>query len=243
MDKLLKLMPLMLLLFLAGCSSKNDDEESEVFSTTLNMMNEDNGKTLFEDTGYYIDNVGNFTSEYGYWCIVDAGNTSLSNTKWQADLENRVRTAAVQYNHSYHFFRNADLIEFPSGTFAVPLETDFYKLRVEEPIKENGVTKGAVVKFVKSKVSSRTLPAKGSVIGSMVNAADSKIEIPVPKGAEYCEGEKIKSIGNIFDIQINDGKLIIKPNYWSDGSSRREEFDLYIRQGSICTKVLFYVVG
>ena len=123
------------------------------------------------------------------------------------------------------------------------METDFYKLRVEEPIKENGVTKGAVVKFVKSKVSSRTLPAKGSVIGSMVNAADSKIEIPVPKGAEYCEGEKIKSIGNIFDIQINDGKLIIKPNYWSDGSSRREEFDLYIRQGSICTKVLFYVVG
>ena len=243
MDKLLKLMPLMLLLFLAGCSSKNDDEESEVFSTTLNMMNEDNGKTIFERTGYYIDNAGNFTSEYGYWCIVDAGNTSLSNTKWQADLENRVRTAAVQYNHSYHFFRNADLIEFPSGTFAVPLETDFYKLRVEEPIKENGVTKGAVVKFVKSKVSSRTLPAKGSVIGSMVNAADSKIEIPVPKGAEYCEGEKIKSIGNIFDNQINDGKLIIKPNYWSDGSSRREEFDLYIRQGSICTKVLFYVVG
>ena len=77
----------------------------------------------------------------------------------------------------------------------------------------------------------------------MVNTAGSKIEIPVPKGAEYCEGEKIKSIGNIFDIQINDGKLIIKPNYWSDGSSRREEFDLYIRQGSICTKVLFYVVS
>ena len=63
MDKLLKLMPLMLLLFLAGCSSKNDDEESEVFSTTLNMMNEANGKTHFEGTQYYIDKSNKFVSE------------------------------------------------------------------------------------------------------------------------------------------------------------------------------------
>ena len=148
MDKLLKLMPLMLLLFLAGCSSKNDDEEPEVHSTTLNMMNEANGKTFFEETQYYLDQFNIFVSESRDWCFVDAGSTSLSNTKWQADLTNILFGAVVQYKHCYHFFEADLLRRFPSGKTAVLAGSVSYKLWVDEPITEGNTTKGAVVKFV-----------------------------------------------------------------------------------------------
>ena len=243
MDKLLKLMPLMLLLFLAGCSSKNEDEESEVFSTTLNMMNEANGKTLFEGTQYYIDKSNNFVSESRDWCLVDAGSTSLSNKKWQADPANRVFAAAVQYKHCYHFFETARLRFFPSGKCAVLVGSVFYKLWVDDPITEGNTTKGAVVKFVKTIVSTNALPAKESVIGEMHNGVGNKIEYSVPEGAECTFGYYPTDRRSDFNIQVNGGKLTIELKSWKDDFEGTSyiDYEIYIRHGTLWTPVFFRV--
>lgn len=244
MEKTMNLLPLMLLLLFASCSNKCDDEEPEVFSTTLNMMNEANGKTYFEGTQYYIDKANNFVSGSRDWCIVDAGNTSLSNTKWQADPANRVFSAAVQYKHCYHFFETDRLRFFPSGKCAVLQGSVFYKLWVDEPITADGVTKGAVVKFVKTVASSNAIPAKGSMIGEMnyYNQGD-KIVFSVPEGVECTRGYYPTDSKSEFNIEVNGGKLTIELKSWKDDFEREDyiDYEIYIRYGTLWTPVFFRV--
>ena len=243
MDKLLKLIPLMLLLFFAGCSSKNDDEEPEVLSTTLNMMNEANGKTLFEETQYYLDQFNIFVSESRDWCFVDAGSTSLSNTKWQADLTNILFGAVVQYKHCYHFFEADLLRRFPSGKTAVLAGSVSYKLWVDEPITEGNTTKGAVVKFVKTIVSTNALPAKGSMIGEMNNEVGNKIVCSVPEGAECTFGYYPPASKSDFNVQVNGGKLTIELKSWEDFFEGGDyiDYEIYLRHGNLWTPVFFRV--
>jgi len=228
-----------LVLIFNACSNDNDRKDPEG-TVTLNIMNEDNGKTNLVNSDVYINKSNNFKAQS--WYMIDAGIASL-NTDYQPGLQNITHESAVQSGHLYYLYNPEGIVEFPSGTRAAYEGTSYYKIVVVSPILENGINKGAVIKYVQCYPLSSNLPEKETSIGQMTSSGD-QLKYSVPKDAEYAAGTYLQSEMKYFDIQLDAGELTVKLNKYVDKvEGPYGDYMIYIRSGNVCTSLVFHVIA
>lgn len=233
----------MLLLFLCTISfvncSDDDDAKDPADTVTLNMMNEGNGKTILGQSDVYINNANNFKTNSCY--IVDAGKVSGLGANAEPQLNSLAKEAAVVAGHLYQIYDRNVLRTFPSGNHAIQVKAGYYKAYVVAPITSENTTTGAAVKYALTYPEAKGLPEYEELIGNMDNMGD-QIEYTLPKGIEcaysdYLEGEK-----NAFDIQMTDGKLIVRLLKSVDRiHGPYGTYEIYVRSGSSFSSIEFNV--
>ncbi len=224
-------------LMFIGCSNDDDNVDEPKETVALNMMNEDNGKTTLANTGTYIDNSNNFNSG-NYWYIVNAGTSSLG-TNDLPDLQNATHEAAVQPGHLYYLYNSYNLVHFPSGKIVTSINASYYKIKVDSPIMENNINKGAVVKYVSCYPLSNNLPKAGSDLGK-ITYSDEQLECSVPQDAEYVMFDTFGA--NNIDMHLNKGRLTIKLKCNADKlDGPYGRYTIYVRSGNVCSFVFFNI--
>ena len=216
-------------LCLTACEKDADNDIDMQSFATLNMMNEQNGKNYLDKTDIFIDNANNFSSKF--WYIADL-DTKKDDTRGGTpfDMTNIGHLFAVQYDHWYEAYHSDDLRKFPSGKTAIEMGATFYKFYASEAIQENGLNKGAVVKYSKYTATSDVLPPLNTFIGTLRDY--STMEYPLPDGVE-CSRSQDKSI----KLSPNNGKLKIETNNCSNG-----KYYIYLRYGTVYTEIVFQVI-
>ena len=234
MYKYLKYFYILFLLCLVSCSSDDTDEFQD--AVTLNVMNEVNGKTIIGNSDVYLNKNNNFQSES--WYIAPAGTLDKET---QPDLVSLIREAAAEPNHLYCLYNPGSFIAFPSGEKAIYLGSEYYKLIVESNILSNDIIQGVKVKYKRMIVSDNKLPAKNTMIGSMLNVGD-EISYNVGNATEYALGEALSYNRDCFDIKFNNGVLAIiqkKPVDKTHGPYG--DYKIFIRSGNVFTSLVFQV--
>lgn len=122
-----------------GACSKDDGAKGDpAGSTSLNMMNESNGRTLLGSSDVYVDDAGNFVCSSSVIAYVGRVG-GLNGVAMRFD--NLVRSAAVDVGGGYLVYDGESLHEFPSGHVALAAGATFYRMRVESEIMgEDAVT-------------------------------------------------------------------------------------------------------
>ena len=221
--------------FATSCSDDDSVELEDV--TTLNMLNEDNGKTYLGNSDIYITDENNFS---GSSCLLVelGGANGIGKVVPPRVGDGLVRKAAVLPGCLYQAFNRNSILEFPSGKPAIALEASYYQFYVESEIVKDiantgtAVNVGAVVKYAPVYPDPQGLPEYGSVIGEVSNSGDV-VEMDFPKDVEF-----LYSTSNGFEITTDGGKLTVPYYYWTDS----KEYSIYVRRGSIFTEVIIQVV-
>lgn len=238
-----KHLPGILLLFLCttnffACSDDDDNKEPEG-SITLNMMNEENGKTLLGVSDIYINKANNFKTSKCF--IADMGKTSGLGASTKNQLNNLSQEIAVIPNHLYHVYDEKIIQDFPSGNRAIMLGSGYYKVYIENLIIKENITSGVTLKYILTYPETNNLPENETNIGTMHNIGDY-IEYPLPKDTEVSFSEHLDAHNVAFNIQITEKKLKITQRQSTDSSSGPYgEYRIYIRSGSTFTCVIFWV--
>lgn len=231
------LLPLCFFNFIS-CSSDEEDEPSN--TVTLNMMNEDNGKTRLGASDVFINKSFNFKTTSCY--VLDAGNASGLGVKTEPNLDNLAQEVAVSVGHLYHIYDEATLLTFPSGKLAVQIEAAYYKTYVASTIIDESNTTGAVIKYVLDYPNPRGLPELGELIGTL-NQIGESIEYDIPKDAEcYFVEHNGSGEYDSFDVQVESKKLKITllkavDDYYGPYGT----YNIYIRSGEVFTVVDLHV--
>lgn len=200
-----------LLLFTMGMSfgscSDDDDVKDPSDTISLNMLNEDNGKTLLGTSDVYINRSNNFKTSSSY--LTDIGPTSGVGVKTEPQINNLAQEVAVTPGHLYQIFDKETLRDFPSGKRAVQIEAAYYKAYVVSPIVNNTLTTGGVIKYILAYPDTKGLPEYGHNIGNL-NYPGDNIEFVLPKEVEYVFEEHWGSEEDgAFNVQATNGKLNI----------------------------------
>ena len=184
----------------------------------------------------FLNKNNNFQSES--WYIAPAGTLDKET---QPDLVSLIREAAAEPNHLYCLYNPGSFITFPSGEKAIYLGSEYYKLVVESNISSNDLIQGVKVKYKRMIVSDNRLPAKNTMIGSMLNVGD-EISYNVGNVIEYALGEALSYNRDCFDIKLNNGVLTIiqkKPVDKTHGPYG--DYKIFIRSGNVFTSLAFQV--
>lgn len=219
-------------LLLAGVSCSDDDDKEPDGTVTLNMLNEDNGRTLVGESDVYINSANNFRSNSHF--IAEVGKANGVGVQISPQLDNLAKEVAVTTGHVYQIFNNETLREFPSGVRAIAVGAEYYQLYVVSSIIRDNEPAGAVVKYASLFTDTNSLPEYGYNIGEVRYKYDT-VSLELPENAEcYWWG----SLNDIFDISIEENTLTI--------SLIKEATDLnllagnhyvYIRLGNAFTSV------
>lgn len=219
-----------------SCSDNEENKEPEGY-ITLNMKNEQNGKTLLGSSDVYINTANNFKTSSCF--IADMGKTSGLGTPTKTLLNNLSRETAVISNHLYHIYDEDVIQDFPSGTRAIMIGSGYYKAYVVAPITQEGITTGTVVKYVLAYPETNDLPECGENIGNIDYIGDC-IEYRLPKNTELYFSAYLDDDKDAFDIQIKDGVLkvtllkSINRIYGPYG-----DYTIYARSGTTFTHIKF----
>jgi len=233
---LLGIFLLSLCTFIFISCSDDDDVRDPSGTITLNMLNEDNGKTFLGTSGTYINNSNNFKTTSNF--IIDAGSRAGVGVKIEPQINNLAQEVAVSTGHLYQIFDKATLREFASGKQAIQIEAGYYNVYVVSPIVNNSVTAGAVIKYVLVYPETKGLPENGKIIGNL-NYAGEKVEFTLPQDAEcYFEEHWGSGEKGAFDVKTVDGKLTIDLLKSSDKTyGPYGTYNIYIRKGNVFTTV------
>lgn len=229
-----------LLLFLGTISfvSCDDDEIKDPDDTvTLNMLNEENGKTLLGTSDVYINKSNNFKTSSCY--IADVGEMSGLGVNVQPQINNLAQEVAVVPGHLYQIYDEKVVRDFPSGTRAILIETGYYKAYVVAPITYESITAGASVKYILTYPEAKGLPEYNELIGN-VNQVGDRIEYALSKDSEYVFGDYLNDDRDAFDIQIANEKLTVTLlKSINKISGPYGTYGMYLRSGSTFTYIKF----
>lgn len=145
----------------ASCSKEGVPGDPEG-TAMLNMYNEQNGKTLLDDSDIYINTAGNFVSPSSCQLFMLGQRSGLGAVEVSA-LKNPAPEVAVVKGCGYAAVRGVAARMFPSQQVALPLDpalgVNYLKFYVADNITdaERG-TLGSVVKFVVEKPRGYWLP-------------------------------------------------------------------------------------
>ena len=223
---------LFITLFATSCS---EDESSLASYTSLNMLDENHGKTLLGETGVYINGSMNFRSDN--WQIVDLG-TSVSLPSGQIpNLDNLSNETSVLPNHRYVLCKSENVLSFPSHKNAYEIGCKYYQFVVSSFLEKETCKVGAVVEYTSSLSDEKELPQKETNIGNLFGL-DDQLSFDALGAEEYCFFGKSED----FSISLSKGHLKValrkSPNelYGPYG-----KYTIYLRKGNVYTKVTFNV--
>lgn len=231
-------LPLFLAALVSGTFSCSDDDKvpgDPEGTVTLNMLDEQNGKTLLDDLGIYIDKAQNFVC--GNNCVLFAlGKVGGLGAVAPKSLETAASMAAVQAGHGYVAVRPGALMSFPSGKQAMPIgnrEVNYLKIYVVSPLSEGDKTIGAAVKYAAAVPETYKLPEYGSTVlridDSNYDHLEQKVSLSLPGGdTEY----DFIDDGYGIRCEREGGKLMFWLEDWFS-----HKFDLYLRTQGSYTKV------
>ena len=231
-DIVLFALSLFITLFATSCS---EDESSLASYTSLNMLDENHGKTLLGEMGVYINGSMNFRSDN--WQIVDLG-TSVSLPSGQIpNLDNLSNEISVLPNHRYVSCKSENVLTFPSHKNAYEIGCKYYQFVVSSFLEKETSKVGAVVEYTSSLSDEKELPQKDTNIGDLFGL-DDQLSFDALGAEEYCFFGKSED----FSISLSKGHLKValrkSPNelYGPYG-----KYIIYLRKGNVYTKVTFNV--
>lgn len=223
------------LIFITSCDKDDDGSKDPDDAVTLNMLNDQNGKTELGVSGVYINKANNFYTSSNL--ISEVGRANGVGVAIAPKLTNLVREAAVTPGHVYQIFENNTVHEFPSGTPAVPVDAFYYRVYVVSPIKNKDTITGAVVKYVSILPDRKDLPEFEYKLGDIAFNGEN-VEMRLPKGAEWYMDSYSSKLFN----QVNEnGKLQISLKEWPT-YEQLGNHKIYIRLDHVFTVVLVNVV-
>lgn len=213
-----------LTLFSASCS--NDDDNGDPDGTiTVNMLNEDNGKTILGDSDVYIDNANNF---HTYGCLIaPLGKKGGLGGLPAPALQGLSSNVAVEQGNAYQVFKSRAVMGFPSGKRALNIAGDYYNVYVVSHIMQGNEVTGATIKFRLEDIPSYGLPEYEHFIGTL-EYVDDEITLTLPNSDfEYYYNDR--GSANVYDFRKQGNKLKIKLVEFE----YNDYFGIYIRmQGS-----------
>lgn len=219
-----------------SCSSDDEDKEPEG-SVALNMMNEENGKTLLGASDVYINKSNNFKTSACF--ITDMGKASGLGTNSKINLGNISQEVAVTTNSLYHIYDQKTLLDFPSGNRAIEIGAGYYKAYVVSPITKEDVVTGVSLKYILAYPETNNLPEYKKIIGN-VNYVGETVKYTLPKDTELYFSDYLESDLDAFDIQITEGKLnITLLKDINKNSGPYGDYGIYARSGSTYTYIVF----
>lgn len=207
-----------------ACSRDDHTPNDPVGTVTLNMLNEDNGRTVLGNSDMYIDNANNFYSRSGLLSSLGKKNGlgSISDIL----LIGGTNTVAVEPGKAYQVFNNGAVKQFPSGKLALSIGSNYYNVYVVSQMKQENTVIGANVKFSLMDVPANGLPKFNLNIGTLdhLNANQQEITIELPTSDFEYEGN-FSNLFNVYELVKTENKLTIKLiEYYSPN-----DFSFYIR--------------
>lgn len=238
--KVMKKVKMFVLLALSLCitlfaTSCSEDETSQASFNSLNMLDENHGKTLLGETGVYINGSMNFRSDS--WQVIDLGISSSFPSKTMPNLDNLSSEISVLPNHRYACCNTKNVLTFPSHKKAYEIGCKYYQFVVSSFLEKETGKVGAVVEYTSSLSDEKELPQKDTNIGNLFGL-DEQLSFDALGAEEYCFFEKSED----FAISLSNGHLKValrkSPNelYGPYGT-----YSIYLRKGNVYTKVTFDV--
>lgn len=229
---------LLLVVMLIGGVSCSDDIEVDLRDVvTLNMTNEDNGKTIIGNSDVYINKANNFQTDT--FLIAPLGKTKgIGAVIYPQATEGMVHETEVIPNHLYQVFDEDDVMGFPSGEWAVAVDAVYYQMYVESLIADGTKTTGAKVQFVPVTLYPYGLPHNDYPIGNLTHAGESSYNY-LYEDVEYFYHD---SISEVFDVRVMNGniRLTLKEDPTED-NGLRGDYAIYARRDHIYTKLIVSV--
>ncbi|MDL2243590.1 DUF5036 family protein [Bacteroidales bacterium OttesenSCG-928-J19] len=215
-----------LALSFVSCDNDDDNNSADPAGTvTLNMLDEENGKIMLGNSDVYIDKAYNFS---GYSCLV----TSLGSKNGLGSLSSPIlkgfgSKSAVEPGCAYQIFNEASLRKFPSGNYALNIQSDYYNVFVTSQILDEETIVGAQVKYILMNVPSQDLPSFDSFIGTIYSTDYNtyELEVTLPSSDFECEPNFASSNYYTIEYEKKDNKLIVRLVKFN----RSDVFGFYIR--------------
>ena len=236
MNKILVAASLFAVAVASASCSKDDKTFDPADAVTLNMSNENNGKTMLEDA-IYIDDSNNFVATDDC-TIMSVGKVGGLGGVEFASIGHTASQVAVQSGYGYAVFHTASLMQFPSGKYALragSTSADYLKIYVVSALKKKDEVVGASVKYTVVIPKRYGLPEFGSEVVKVGAYADNSASLTLSTSDfEY----DFNVADGRFKVRKDGAKLIFSPaesTYLYSGS-----YPLYIRIRESYTKV--YVV-
>lgn len=217
--------------------SKDDDYSDPIGTIPVNMLNENNGRTILGNSDIYINEDNNFD---GSSCVMNnlgrqKGVGSISSPVLSG-LSNQI---AVEEGNAYQVFTNASIREFPSGKLAINITADYYNVYVvSEIMNSDTVAVGFKVNYCLMDVPEYGLPEYNSEIGALENGIASELVINL--SVSDFEYEIEEDYNELIEARKDGNKLILSQemSVFSD-----HDFGVYIRSSEGYTYVRGKIKG
>lgn len=219
-----------------SCSDDDNNSADLENITTLNMLNDDNGRTRLGNSDIYITDENNFSTSS--CLLVELGGTNgIGKVVPPKVGDGLVRKAAVLPGYLYQAFDEETVMEFPSGKRAVMVSSSYYQFYVESTIMKDvsnagtPVNVGAVVKYASVYPDLQDLPEYGKMIVDLTYS-NSLVEMQFPADVEFYYRPN-----DTFDVQTEAGKLTVAANTLS----YKIEYPIYIRRNNVFTEIIIRI--
>lgn len=219
-----------------------DDPDDMV---VLNMMDEDHGFTLMGETDIHITREQNFISEQYRFIEVPKAQSLGHVEENEPNLATLTDKAAVEQYSGYLAIRNGDVVRFPSGKVAVIIDRPYYRMWVDDFIKDSAKKKvGAIVNFAQYMPERNGLPDVYTEVGTVPQ--DGKLLVSVP--SKECEAMPAAPESAYFECTLaNSGKkstdfeVRLRPGALQQMPAEMltATFRLYVRNARACTILNF----
>lgn len=236
----------LLLLMCALCFVGCDDDEDSIprfpeGTSSLRMMNEDNGRTMLGNSDVYITRDGNFRSSQSP--LFDMGKKKGIGDIEMPDFINMAPEVAATPGHGYVICNAGEVKDFPSGIKAIKESAYVYRAYVDSWIMKENEIQGANVYFLRGKPLEGVLPAWGSNIGSINvyihnDYADESLTVKFPKfNAKDVEAVCINDYTQEEMLQCSVSSKGIKLQVPHELGYIRENYKVQIRYKHVYTEV------
>ncbi|HBL33277.1 MAG TPA: hypothetical protein DDZ96_05585 [Porphyromonadaceae bacterium] len=194
-------------LSVASCSKDENTSDPEG-TISVNIMNEDHGKTEIGNSDVYIDKANNFHTRY---CLLShLGKKNSLGSISAPVIEGVSDRVAVEPGNAYQIFKNEALREFPSGKLAFNIRSDYYNMYVVAPIEKDGAVIGANVKFVLMDApDNNSLPEYNTNIGTLSYTND-QLTFELPASDFEVEPAFASSDYYTIEYENNNNKLTVR---------------------------------
>lgn len=204
--------------------------------STLDMYNENNGKTLFGNA-VYLNAAGKFVGDNRY-SFVDAGRVSGLAALEALKLDGFSGEVPVQPGHGYFLCKDISMMEFPSGRWGLSIASEYSEMYVTGWIQREGKTVGASVQYLIRQPEEHGLPGWGTVYNVKLKEGGS-VTIP------------LSNVSNDSECATPD-KTLLRPSFGADhvtiqitdsNAKVGKQYKFYIRSGAYYTEAKLQVAA